>query len=112
MRLLSVTAAALLAASCGLANAQATNMSRSPGDARSLSNSDTDTRDYRTYRRGARQYYRSGWNEPGWNSYGAGVQIGPFGVGIGVGASPEYNYGWPDYRYGPSADFYGPPHRY
>jgi hypothetical protein len=112
MRLLSATTmtAVLLAASCGFANAQATKFSRDPAEARTMGDSDT-----RTYYRGARPYYRSGWNdygyyEPGWNSYGAGVRIGPFGAGVGVGAWPEYNYR-SDYYYGPRGEFYGPPHR-
>jgi hypothetical protein len=97
MRFLSVTAATLLlAASCGLANAQATKFSRTPADAQTMGNSS----DTRTYYRGERQYY--GWNDYGWNSYGARV---------GVGAWPEYNYVWPEYRYGPRTEYYGPPHR-
>ena len=81
--LLPVMTAAAFAASCGFANAQATNYSITPGDAPSLSSS--DTRDYRTEaqrRAMERRHVQPGnWNdpawlsmgyaEPGWNSYGA-----------------------------------------
>jgi hypothetical protein len=106
MRLLSLATGAALIAGCGFANAQATNYSLTPGDAPTLSNSDSF--DYRTMAQ-RRALERRGvmpgnWNDPawmsygynsGWNSFGAGVQIGPVGVGIG---DPWYGYG-PRYAY-------------
>jgi hypothetical protein len=119
MRLLPITTAALLGASCAVANAQATNFSRSPGDAPALSGA-SDVPPYRAYypRRavvyqpayggayaysGPRPYYARygapyGYWGNGWNAYGAGVQIGP--VGFGVGGRPGY--------YGDSYAYAGP----
>jgi hypothetical protein len=104
MRLLSVMAGAALIASCGLANAQATNFSPTPGDAMTLGNS--DVRDYRSEAkrramesRHWHQHQHRGWNSygAGWN--GAGVQIGPLGFGIGYEPwrHDQYGYG----AYGP-----------
>jgi hypothetical protein len=135
MKLLSLMTAAALVAGTGLASAQATNFSLTPGDAKSLSGSGTDVRDWRTVeqrrmmeRSGNQGPYAAGmhmgWNAPGyaygspgydrhghrqgWNAYGAGVQVGPVGVGagpygagvgigpfgVGIGHGPwAYNHG-------------------
>lgn len=126
MKLLPIITAAAVAASCGFANAQATNFSVTPGDAKSLSGSGTDVRDYRaaTQRHAMEQRRMNGWGAtgyyaPGYNAFGAGVGplafgVGaPYGVGIGVGAWPEYSYRAEyDQWNWPHAGFYGPAHRY
>jgi hypothetical protein len=101
MKFLSLTAAAFIM-SCGFANAQATNLSRTPGDAMSRGNS--DMRDYRSdrrramrqnrrhyrgyaYRSGRGYAYRPSYNAYGYNPHWSGVQVGPFGFGV-------WNNGW------------------
>jgi hypothetical protein len=101
MRLFPVMTAAMLAASCGLASAQATNVYPSPAVAQTFGNADVPNR-YDN----SRLWDRPGWREPGYNTFGAGynalgagVQIGPIGVGVG----PAYGY---------HAGYYGGPGYY
>jgi hypothetical protein len=101
MKLLPIVTAAALLAGTGLAGAQATNFSIAPGNAKALSGSGTDFRDWRVVQQRRMMernphygMHESWWNYPandryahgsGWNAYGSGVgvQVGPVGVGAG-----------------------------
>lgn len=133
MRFLPLVTAAALLAGTGLANAQATNFSVTPGDAKSLSGSGTDVRDWREVEQrramegnrsfgmhqswsqpGYNSFGMQGWSQPGWNSFGSsggpyayndgwnafgsgvGVQVGPFGAGVGFNDWNSRHY---DHRY-------------